>query len=126
MGSRVFVFGGFFFITAIVATTIAFILEPFVALLVRARFPRPLASVVVCTVALAFLYVIGMAAYTQFLAIYADMPKYGERIGAIIDGIQQRVANLEDQTYRVVVPARQRQELAQAEAFKHGPKTAKL
>jgi predicted PurR-regulated permease PerM len=118
-------FGRVFFITAIVATTIAFILEPFVALLVRARFPRPLASVVVCTVALAFLYVIGMGAYTQFLAIYADMPKYGERIGAIIDGIQQRVADLEDQTYRVVVPARQRQELAQAEALKQAQKAPK-
>jgi predicted PurR-regulated permease PerM len=120
-------FGRVFFITAIVATTIAFILEPFVALLVRARFPRPLASVVVCSVALAFLYVIGMAAYTQFLAIYADMPKYGERIGAIVDGIQQRVADLEDQTYRVVVPARQRQELAQAqaEALKQASKTPK-
>jgi predicted PurR-regulated permease PerM len=118
-------FGRVFFITAIVATTIAFILEPFVALLTRVRFPRPLASVVVCTIALAFLYVIGMAAYTQFLAIYADMPKYGERIGTIVDGIQQRVANLEDQTYRTVVPARQRQELAQAEAFKQPPKTTK-
>ena len=78
------------------------------ALLVRARFPRPLASVVVCTFALAFLYVIGMGAYTQFFSIYADLPRYGERIGAIVDGIQQRVANLEDQTYRLVVPERQR------------------
>jgi predicted PurR-regulated permease PerM len=118
-------FGRVFFITGIVATTIAFILEPFVGLLMRIRFPRPLASVVVCTIALAFLYVIGMAAYTQFLAIYADMPKYGERIGAIVDGIQQKLANLEDQTYRTVVPARQRQELAQTEAFKQPPKAAK-
>src|ERR1700678_3537737 len=97
-------FGRVFFITAIVATTIAFILEPFVGLLVRLRFPRPLASVVVCTIALAFLYVIGMAAETQLVAIYADMPKYGERIGGIVDGIQRRVADLEDQTYRTVVP----------------------
>jgi predicted PurR-regulated permease PerM len=113
-------FGRVFFITAIAATAIAFILEPFVGLLVRLRFPRPLASVVVCTISLAFLYVIGMAAYTQLLSIYSDMPKYGERIGAIVDGIQQRVAALEDQTYRMVVPARQREELAQAEAQKQG------
>ncbi len=118
-------FGRIFFITAIVATIIAFILEPFVGLLMRVRVPRPLASVLVCTVALAFLYVIGMAAYTQFVAIYADMPKYGERIGAIVESVQQRVANLEDQTYRTVVPARQRQELAQAEAFKQPAKAAK-
>ena len=119
-------FGRVFFITAIVATTIAFILDPFVVLLARLRFPRPLASVVVCTVALAFLYVIGMAAYTQLIAIYEDLPKYGERIGSIVDGIQQKVSGLEDQTYRVVVPARQRQELAQAEALKQqAAKTSK-
>jgi predicted PurR-regulated permease PerM len=118
-------FGRVFFITAITATTIAFILEPFVALLMRARFPRPLASVVVCTFALALLYVIGMAAYTQLIAIYADMPKYAERIGAIVDGIQQKVSDLEDQTYRMVVPARQRQEIAQAEALKQPTKAAR-
>jgi predicted PurR-regulated permease PerM len=117
-------FGRVFFITAIAATAIAFILEPFVGLLVRLRFPRPLASVVVCTISLAFLYVIGMAAYTQLLSIYSDMPKYGERIGAIVDGIQQRVAALEDQTYRMVVPARQREELAQAEAQKQAARSA--
>jgi predicted PurR-regulated permease PerM len=121
-------FGRVFFITAIVAVAIAFILEPFVGLLVRLRFPRPLASVVVCTFALACLYVIGMAAYTQLLGIYADLPKYGDRIGAIVEGIQQRVAGLEDQTYRMVVPARQRQELeqlAQAEAQKQANKSSR-
>jgi predicted PurR-regulated permease PerM len=116
-------FGRVFFITAIVAIAIAFILEPFVGLLVRVRFPRPLASVVVCTIALAFLYVIGMAAWTQLLAMYADLPKYGERIGTIVDGIQQKVANMEDQTYRAVVPERQRQELALLEAQKQAAKT---
>ena len=33
---------------------IAFILEPFVALLMRIRFPRSLASFVVCAIALLF------------------------------------------------------------------------
>jgi predicted PurR-regulated permease PerM len=116
-------FGRVFFITAIAATAIAFILEPFVGLLVRMRFPRPLASAVVCIIALAMLYVIGMAAYTQLQAIYADMPKYGERIGAIVGGIQQKVATLEDQTYRMVVPAKQRQELAQVDAQKQAAKS---
>ena len=48
-------FGRVFFITAIVAIIIAFILEPFVALLIRIRMPRPLATFVVCAVALLFL-----------------------------------------------------------------------
>jgi predicted PurR-regulated permease PerM len=103
-------FGRVFFITALVALTIAFILEPFVALLVRARFPRSLASFVVCTVALAFLYVIGMGAYSQLAGLYDDLPKYGQRIGSIVDGVQQKISGMEDQTYRILVPARQRQE----------------
>jgi predicted PurR-regulated permease PerM len=103
-------FGRVFFITSLAALTIAFILEPFVALLVRARFPRGLASFVVCTVALAFLYVMGMGAYSQLAGLYGDLPKYGQRIGSIVDGVQQKVSGMEDQTYRILVPARQRQE----------------
>lgn len=103
-------FGRVFFITSIIAVTIAFILEPFVGLLMRVRFPRGLAAFVVCSVALALLYVIGLGAYSQLAAIYGDLPKYGQRIGDIIDGIQQRVGAAEEDTYRMVVPARQRQQ----------------
>ena len=103
-------FGRVFFITLIFAVIIAFILEPFVALLMRARFPRGLAAFVVCAIALAFLYVLAMGAYSQLVAIYTDLPKYGQQIGDIVDGIQQKVAGAEEQTYRMVVPARQRQQ----------------
>jgi predicted PurR-regulated permease PerM len=103
-------FGRVFFITSIVAVTIAFILEPFVGLLVRIHFPRSLASFVVCSVALLFLYVCGLGAYSQLSVLYGDLPRYGQRIGDIVDGIQQRMSNLEDQTYRMLVPARQRQQ----------------
>jgi predicted PurR-regulated permease PerM len=102
-------FGRVFFITSLIAITIAFILEPFVALLMRARFPRGLAAFVVCTVALLILYVMGLGAYTQLAAIYQDLPVYGQRIGDIVDGIQQKVAATEERTYQLVVPARQRQ-----------------
>jgi len=102
--------GRLFFITSLVALTIAFILEPFVALLMRIRFPRSLASFVVCSFALALLYVIGLGAYSQLVGLYDELPKYGQRIGELVDGIQQRITSMEDQTYKVVVPARQRQE----------------
>ncbi len=102
-------FGRLFFITSITATIIAFILEPFVALLVRVRFPRPFASFLVCAFALLMLYVVGMGAYTQLAAIYADLPKYGERIGAMVDGIQHKISGMEEQTYRMLVPKSQRQ-----------------
>src|SRR5579863_5003480 len=69
-------YGRVFFITSMTAAIIAFILEPFVALLMRARFPRSLSSFVVCSIALALLYVIGLGAYSQLAAIYEDLPKY--------------------------------------------------
>lgn len=106
-------FGRVFFITSIVAMIIAFILEPFVAFLMRLRFPRSLASFVVCTIALLFLYVIGMGAYSQAAAIYQDLPKYGERIGDLIDDVRQKVSGAEDRFLQVVVPARQRQQQEQ-------------
>ena len=102
--------GRLFFITSLVALTIAFILEPFVALLMRIRFPRSLASFVVCSFALALLYVIGLGAYSQLSGLYDELPKYGQRIGDMVDGIQQKINGMEDQTYKVLVPARQRQE----------------
>src|SRR3954454_14585719 len=75
----------------------------------RARFPRSLASFVVCTVALAFLYVIGLGAYSQVSAIAGDLPQYGERIGDIVDDVRQRIQTAEERTLQMVVPARQRQ-----------------
>ena len=103
-------FGRVFLITAMTAVTIAFILEPFVTMLMRLRLPRSVASFVVCSLALLFLYVIGLGAYTQLAGIYAELPKYGERIADIVDGVQQKIQGLEADTYRMLVPTRQRLE----------------
>jgi predicted PurR-regulated permease PerM len=100
-------FGRVFFITSIVAVIIAFILEPFVVLLTRIRFPRPLASFVVCTLALLFLYVVGAGAYAQMAVLMGDLPRYGERIGQIVEGVQQRVDDAEQQTWRLLAPSKQ-------------------
>jgi predicted PurR-regulated permease PerM len=109
-------FGRVFFITSIVAIMIAFILEPFVALLVRLRLPRGVASFAVCTVALGFIYVIGMGAYAQLSTLYNQLPTYGQRIGDLVDGVQQRLENTEERTYRLIVPDRQRQKEEQQAA----------
>jgi predicted PurR-regulated permease PerM len=102
-------FGRVFFITSIVAVTIAFILEPFVALLMRIRLPRSVASFVVCTLAVLFLYVLGMGAYSQMAGLWEEMPKYSQRIGELVESVTKKVEAMEDQTYRMLVPARQRQ-----------------
>jgi predicted PurR-regulated permease PerM len=108
-------FGRVFFITAMMAVTIAFILEPLVALLMRLRLPRSVASFVVCCFALACLYVIGLGAYSQLTGLYNELPVYGQRIGDIIDGAREKIQGVEKQTYQIFLPARQRQQLEEEE-----------
>ena len=122
-------YGRLFFITAMTAVMIAFILEPFVELLMRIRFPRSLASFVVCTIALSLLYVMGLGAFSQLSAIYNDLPKYGERIGDIVYNIRQQIEQMEGRTYQFLVPARQRQQeqerLRQQQAAEQARKSKK-
>jgi predicted PurR-regulated permease PerM len=102
-------FGRIFFITCLAAVMIAFILEPFVALLMRARFPRAVGSFVVCTVALLFLYLLALGAYSQLAGLWEELPKYAERIGELVDSVRQKVESMEERTYQMIIPARQRQ-----------------
>lgn len=106
-------FGRMLFITFLAAVIIAFILEPFVALLLRLRLPRSLAAFMVCSVALLGVYVIGMGAYSQLAGIYDELPRYSQRIADIVDSVQQRLSQMEERTYQMVVPARQRQQQQQ-------------
>jgi len=120
-------YGRALFITSIAAVTIAFILEPFVLLLMRIRLPRGVASFLVCAMALLGLWVIGMGAYAQLSGLYGEFPKYGQRIGDIVDSVQLRVQNAEDNAYRMVLPARlreveERQRAQEAAARKRGKK----
>ena len=108
-------FGRLFFITAITAVTIAFILEPLVTLLMRLRLPRSVASFVVCCFALACLYVIGLGAVSQLTGLYNELPVYGQRIGDIISGVREKIQGVEKQTYQILLPARQRQQLEEEE-----------
>jgi len=98
-------FGRVFFITSLAAVMLAFILEPFVTLLVRIRFPRSLASFVVCAAALSMLYLMGLGAYTQLSGLAEDLPKYSQRIGELVDNVSQKVEGLEQRTYQLVAPA---------------------
>jgi predicted PurR-regulated permease PerM len=108
-------FGRLFFITAMTAVTIAFILEPLVTLLMRLRLPRSVASFVVCCFALACLYVIGLGAYSQLTSIYAELPVYGQRIGDIIEQVRENIQGVEKQTYQIFLPAKERQQLEEEE-----------
>jgi predicted PurR-regulated permease PerM len=102
-------FGRMVFITSLAAVILAFILEPFVTLLVRIRFPRALASFVVCGGALLTVYLIGLGAYSQMAGLAAELPKYTQSIGELVETVRQSVEAMEQRTSEILIPARQRQ-----------------
>jgi predicted PurR-regulated permease PerM len=95
-----------FFITFFSAVAIAFILEPFVTLLMRVRFPRNLASFVVCSTALLVVYLLGMGAYAQISDLLDNVPKYSQRIGALADETRARIEQVEKRSYDLIMPSR--------------------
>lgn len=122
-------FGRVFFVTSLVAVIIAFILEPFVVLLMRARMPRTVASFLVCTVALLGLYLAAIGAYAQASVLLDELPKYGARIGELVEAVRQKVEGLEQRTYQIVMPpSMRRREIErqqQLEAQKQAAEQAK-
>jgi predicted PurR-regulated permease PerM len=102
-------FGRVLFITSITAVMIAFILDPLVGLFMRLRLPRSVASFVVCVIALLFLYMIGLAAYSQLAALYDDLPKYGQRIGELRDAVDKKMEGAQQQIYQLLMPERERE-----------------
>ena len=99
-------FGRAFFMTLILAVILAFILEPSVTLLLRLRLPRALASCLACVGALLVVYLGGLAFYTQFASFYRDMPAYSQRIGELVDAVALRIDEMEQSTYKLLVPKR--------------------
>ena len=121
--SALLYFGQLFFVTLILALVIAFILEPFVALLMRARLPRAVASFLVCVTALLVLYLVGLGLYAQVLSLYRELPAYSTRITELADAVILRVEEMEQTTFRLLVPKRvqERQKLSQAPAQEAPP-----
>jgi predicted PurR-regulated permease PerM len=99
-------FGRVVFITTIISVIIALILEPFVAILVRLRFPRPLATLMVGLLAGLGLYFAGLSAYRQLAGLASDVPAFKENLTGFITGVTDRIENLENTTTRLLVPAR--------------------
>jgi predicted PurR-regulated permease PerM len=108
-------FGRVFFITVIIAAIIAFLLDPAVLFFMKLKMPRGLASFVVCSLGLMFLYLAGLGVYTEGLAMLNDLPAYGQRINEIVDGASVRMDNMEKGLYRGLMPKRFQEETQQAE-----------
>jgi len=88
-------FGKLFWVTLMSAIVISLILEPFVQLFIRWRIPRGPASFLVCSLFVAGLYVMGVAAYTQVVAVVQDLPNYVNRVNELGQAITDRIEALE-------------------------------
>src|SRR6202034_1943482 len=99
-------FGRVFFITMVVAITIAFLLDPVVTAFVKLRLPRAVASFIVCSSALLILYLLGLGLYTQFSGFVEELPAYSQRMNDMVDNVATRVDDVEKRTYQVMIPKR--------------------
>jgi predicted PurR-regulated permease PerM len=112
-------FGRAFCITLVIAVIIAFILDPFVGLVMRLRFPRGLASFVVCTLALVLVYLVGLGLYAELSGLSDELPVYSQRANTIVDNIADRIDQMEQNAYKLLVPKRMQEkdkDKAQAQA----------
>src|SRR5260370_23988907 len=103
-----------FFLTFFIGVALAFILEPGVALLMRIRFPRSLASFVVCSLALLAIYLMGLGAFTQAASLTEDYQQnYGQKVAQAVQNVRTSIEEMEKATYRLVIPAKQQQKQEQ-------------
>lgn len=105
-GIALLYFGRAFWITLVVSVVLAFMLEPFVGLFIKLRFPRKLASFVVCTIALLILYMAGVAVVAQLVSFADDLPVYSQRLNQLVDTVAERIERAEKNMYTLLVPRR--------------------
>lgn len=99
-------FGRAFCITLVISVILAFLLEPFVVLVMNLRIPRGGAALIVCSIALLCLYLTGLAVYTQLAEFSEELPYFSRRVNEMVDNVADRMARVEEQAYRLVVPKR--------------------
>jgi predicted PurR-regulated permease PerM len=83
-------------VVLLVSVLLAFILAPLVELLLRARLPRSLASLVAVLLLLAVAVGITYLSYNQAASFIYDLPKYSGKIRAEVVRFRQRAETLEN------------------------------
>jgi predicted PurR-regulated permease PerM len=114
-GVALLYFGRAFWITLIVSVVLAFMLEPFVGVLRKLKLPRSVASFVVCSLALLFVYTISALLVAQLGNIADDLPAYSQRLNELVDGVAARLEGAEQRAYKLLVPRRFQREVTETE-----------
>ncbi len=92
-------------ITLICAVGIAFVLDPGVKLLERARLPRWLGSLLMVLLALAVVYLLGYLLYDRAVAFMDDLPRLAARMKQIVAHIQVTTKKLGQSTSTILPSA---------------------
>ncbi len=113
-------YGRAFFVTLISAVIITFILQPFVLGFMSWKLPRSIASFLVCSMFVLLVYFTGLGLVTQASGLVDDLPGYGQKLGELIDGAADRLADLERSMSQLMPKKLQEQQTPQAEPQKKG------
>lgn len=111
-------YGRDFFVTLIVSSVLAFILDPAVVLVMKLRMPRAAATAIVIVFAVAAAYVLLAATWSQIATLGEDLPSYTARLGEIWDKANDQLDDFEKRSIDLLVPKRllPQQEPAQQKA----------
>ncbi len=113
-------FGRAFFVTLISAVIITFILQPFVLGFMSWKLPRSIASFIVCSMFVLLVYFAGLGLVTQASGLVDDLPGYGQKLGQLIDGASDRLADFERSMSQMMPKKLQEQQAQQTEIQKKG------
>ncbi len=97
-------FGKLVLVTLLVSAILAFILEPFVALLCRARIPEPVGAFVAVALSLGLLVGMGFMFSGRIADFADDLPRYARHVRASLAPIQAQREKLEQTTNAVLPP----------------------
>jgi predicted PurR-regulated permease PerM len=91
-------------VTLLVSGILAFILEPLVSLLSRARIPRPVGAFVAVCLGLGLFVGVGMASSARLMDFADDLPRYARHVRASLAPLQAQREKLAQTTDAVLPP----------------------
>lgn len=102
-------FGRLFFITLIISSAFAVILDPLVMTIMRVKISRPMASGTIF-IALLGVYLLGVVLYGQVATLSRDLPTYSSRVYELLNKAATKFEEVEQSAVEKIVPQRVREQ----------------
>jgi predicted PurR-regulated permease PerM len=92
-------------VTLLVSVLLAFMLEPLVALLKRARIPRSIGALVAVLVLLGVCWGATYFFYSRALSFIHDLPSYSQKVRGMLSPVVKQTKDLQQTTEKIIPPA---------------------